>query len=250
MLAEKDISRSLDPVLLAHDVGIVPDDWQADVLRERPKRALLNCSRQSGKTTTALLLTLWTILYEAPALALLVSPSQRQSGESFRSFMQLYQKLDGAPRLTSESVLRCEIENGSRVVALPGSERTVRGFAGAKLILLDEAARIDDELIQALTPMMATVDGSLIALTTPFGRRGWFYETWQDEQQDWKRILVPADKCARLSREFLDSELRNLGAVAFSEEYGVQFRDNAMQMFPSSLIEAAFSDPTVQPLWQ
>ena len=37
-------------------------------------------------------------------------------------------------------------------------------YAGARMIVLDEAARIDDDLIAALRPMMATVDGSLIAL--------------------------------------------------------------------------------------
>jgi hypothetical protein len=44
------------------------------------------------------------------------------------------------------------------------------------MIVLDEAARIEDDLIAAVRPMMATVDGSLIALSTSFGERGWFYE--------------------------------------------------------------------------
>ena len=71
--------------------------------------------------------------------------------------------------------MRAEFANGSRVIALPGSERTVRGYAGARLIVLDEAARVDDDLLAALRPTMATVDGSLIMLTTPAGKRGEFY---------------------------------------------------------------------------
>jgi Terminase large subunit, T4likevirus-type, N-terminal len=253
MLMASDLRAALDPLLLADRVGLVLDPWQARLMRDGCLadgfRALLNCSRQSGKTTISLLLALWVVLYRAPSLVLIVSPSQRQSGEAFRSFMQLYRELDDAPRLVAETTLKCELSNGSRIIALPGSEKTVRGFAGAQLILLDEAARIDDALIQALSPMLATVNGSLIALSTPFGKAGWFAETWHDDGQEWLRLCVPASECPRLSPEFLESELRTLGAVAFAEEYGCEFQDDALQMFSSDLIAAAFSDDTVKPLW-
>lgn len=249
MLMATDIRLALDPALIGERVGLQLDPWQTSVVRERPHRGLWLCSRQSGKTTTALLMTLWTVLYEAPALVLIVSPSQRQSGEAFRSFMQLYHRLDGAPELRAESALRAELANDSRVVALPGTERTVRGYAGTKLIVIDEASRVEDELIAALRPMLATVDGSLIALTTPFGRRGWFYEAWTGDDPSWTRVRVPASECPRLSKEFLESELKALGGLAFAEEYDLAFNDSSLQMFPSALIEAAFNDPSVRPLW-
>jgi hypothetical protein len=163
--------------------------------------------------------------------------------------MSLYHKLDGAPDLNAESALRCELGNGSRVIALPGNEKTVRGYSGAKLILLDEAARIEDELVQALTPMMATVKGSLIALSTPRGKQGWFAKTWHDGGGDWTRVRVPASQCPRLSKEFLDGELKALGALAFSEEYDLAFNDNVEALFSSALIARAFSEE-VRPLWQ
>ena len=109
MLMATDIRLALDPALIGERVGLQLDPWQTSVVRERPHRGLWLCSRQSGKTTTALLMTLWTVLYEAPALVLIVSPSQRQSGEAFRSFMQLYHRLDGAPELRAESALRAEL---------------------------------------------------------------------------------------------------------------------------------------------
>jgi Terminase large subunit, T4likevirus-type, N-terminal len=243
-----DISRCLDPVLLAKDASITPDPWQAELLRERPKRALLCCARQSGKTTTALLLAMSVALYEPPALVLIVSPSLRQSTEAFRSFMVLYHKLEGMSELKAESATRAELANGSRVISLPGSERTIRGFAGARMIVLDEAARIEDDLIAALRPMMATVDGSLIALSTPAGRRGWFFEAWTGDDS-WHRVRVPASECPRLSKEFLAEELRELGPLAFSEEYGLEFRNNLESVFNSELIARAFTGE-VRPLWQ
>ena len=77
----RDLARAFDPALIAQDCGIVPDPWQATLLRERPRRSLLLCARQSGKSTVTALTALDTAIYQAPALVLLVSPSQRQSAE-------------------------------------------------------------------------------------------------------------------------------------------------------------------------
>jgi hypothetical protein len=243
-----DIRMALDPAAIGERVGLALDDWQADLIRSRPKRALLCCSRQSGKTTAALLSALWTALYEAPALVLIVSPSQRQSGEAFRSFTELYHRLDAAPELKAESLTRAELANGSRVVSLPGSERTIRGFSGAKLIVLDEAARIEDPLIAALRPMMATVKGSMIALSTPAGKRGFFYEAWTGSD-DWHRVSVPASQCPRLDPETLVEELRELGPLRYSEEYELAFLEPEESVFPTAIIDRAFTNE-VTPLWQ
>ena len=98
------------------------------------------------------------------ALVLLVSPSQRQSTELFRTLMTYLRRLDGAPRITAESVLQLRTRNGSA-----GSLRcnTVRGFPGASLIVIDEAARCPDELLVAVRPILATKpDSRLIMLST------------------------------------------------------------------------------------
>lgn len=243
-----DIARCLDPVLLARDCGIEPDPWQADLLRSDAPRSLLLCSRQSGKSTTTGLIALSTALYHRPGgLVIVVSPSQRQSAEMLRTITLMHSKLRGVPELSAESVLKAEMANGSRILALPGNERTVRGYAAADLIVIDEAARVDDELITAVRPMLATSNGRLIALTTPAGRRGWFFEAWTGEG-DWNRVKVAADQCPRISQEFLDEELKALGAVRFSEEYGLEFRDSDEAVFPGAVIEAAFS-AEVEPLW-
>lgn len=244
-----DLSRALDPVLFAKDCAIHPDQWQAKLLQEAPRRALLLCSRQSGKSTVTALLALHTAVYRSPALILLLSPSQRQSGELFRTVIGFHSKLEGAPRLVSESALRAELEGGSRIIALPGSEKTVRGYAAADLIVLDEAARIEDDLLAAVRPMLATKSqGTLIALTTPAGKRGWFYEAWT-KGEGWHRVRVPASDCPRISKEFLAEELKELGPARFSEEYDLVFRDAEEAIFPVALIERAFTKE-VQPLWR
>src|SRR6266404_393829 len=246
------LARFLDPVALARDCGITADAWQAELLRTRPRRSLLLCARQTGKSTATALTALWTAIYEAPALIVIVSPSQRQSAELFRVLMLLYGRLAGVPELIGESVLKAEFSNGSRIVAMPGTEKTIRGLAGASLVIIDEAAAVEDELLAAVRPMLATSKdgGRLIALTTPRGRRGWFYEDWHDtaEGNSWKRVRVAATDCARISQAFLDEELKELGALHFSEEYSLAFVDNDEAVFPSHIIARAFT-AEVQPLW-
>jgi hypothetical protein len=243
-----DLARALDPVIFAHDCGIVPDSWQAEFLRTTSHRVLMLCSRQSGKSTACALLALWIAIFEAPALIIVVSPSQRQSAEMLRTIMQFHARLEGAPAMIGESVLKAEFTNGSRIVALPGTERTIRGLAGVAVVIIDEAARCDDALIAAVRPMLATkANGRLIALSTPAGKRGFFFEAWTGTG-DWTRVRVAADQCPRISKEFLAEELKELGPMRFSEEYQLEFRDDNESVFPSDLIERAFS-AEVQPLW-
>jgi hypothetical protein len=239
------LAHALDPVLFAAACGITCDKWQADVLRSTARRALLLCSRQSGKSTTTALAALHTALFAA-GLVVILSPSQRQSGEMIRTIRGFAVHL--GLTLASESVLKLEFDGGGRIIALPGSETTTRGMAAAALVVIDEASRIDDALLSACTPMLATTNGRLIALTTPAGRRGWFYEAWHSDT-DWLRIRVSASDCGRISAEFLREELKVLGAQRFSEEYQLAFIDNNESVFPSAIIDAAFT-MEVRPLWQ
>jgi hypothetical protein len=242
----RDLRHALDPVALALDCGISPDDWQAAVLRSNAPKVLLNCCRQSGKSTVTALLALHVALFD-PGLILAVSPSLRQSGELFGKITEFWKRLPGAPEATQESSTSLSLESGARIVSLPGSEKTVRGFSGAKLVLLDEAARVEDPLIAALRPMLATSNGRMVALSTPWGRRGWFFDQWHNGE-GWERQRLDARQCPRISQDFLDDELRQLGPLLFAQEYGCEFVDNDEAVFSSALIEAAL-DPTVEPLF-
>lgn len=242
-----DLARALDPARIGADCGLVLDEWQAKLMRENHPRVLMLCSRQSGKSTVASLIAIATAIEQPSALVLLVSPSQRQSAELFRSLMVHFRRLPGAPEIRSESVLRCEFANGSRIVALPGESNTVRGYSGAALIVIDEAARVDDELLAAVRPMVATSNGRIVCLSTPHGLRGWFAAAWHGDES-WHRVRVPADMCPRISKEFLAEELRELGAQRFAEEYSLEFLEADDQVFPTAVIDAAFTEQ-VQPLW-
>jgi len=236
-----DLALSLDPVLLAQRADIEPDEWQADVLRSTAKRLLLNCCRQSGKSTTTAIVAMHKALYQPGALVLLLSPSQRQSGELFRKVLDVYGAAGRPCPTEAESALRLELENGSRVIALPGREATVRGFSGVDLLIVDEAARVADDLYGALRPMLAVSGGRLVGLSTPFGKRGWWYEAWEDGGADWERVRVEATECPRISAAFLEEERRSLPTLLYRSEYLCEFTDTTDQVFSSDDIRAALS---------
>ena len=236
-----DLACALDPAALAARIGMPPDPWQAEFLRSADPRVLLNCSRQSGKSTVTALLGVHTALYEPGALVLLLSPSLRQSQELFRKALDTYRALANPVPVEAESALRLELENGSRIVSLPGKEQTVRGFSGVRLLAVDEAARVPDDLYFSIRPMLAVSGGRLVALSTPFGTRGWWFEAWRSAEP-WRRFQVPATECPRISAEFLAEEKRTMGDWWFRQEYGCDFLDAETQPFAREDIEQAFAE--------
>jgi hypothetical protein len=150
--------------------------------------------------------------------------------------------------MPGDSVLKIEFENGSRILALPGTGDTIRGLSGAALIVIDEASRVPDELLAALRPMVATSQGAIVALTTPSGCRGFFYEAWESGDPAWHRVRVSADQCPRISKEFLAEELRELGPTVFSQEYDLKFCEDLTAAFSTALIDGIV-DPNLKALW-
>ncbi len=244
-----DLARAFDPGLWFADAGITnPDDWQLKALRSTRKRQLWNCHRQAGKSLCAGLKALDKAVNLSDAPVLVISPSQRQSQETIRTVLDLHRRVPGLPRIINEAGHRLEFENRSRIISLPSSEATIRGFSKVALLILDEASRIEDTIAAAARPMLAVSDGEIIALSTPQGRRGFFFDWWVNGGDIWERAEVSVDRCNRISAEFLDDEQKTLGQSLFEQEYFCRFIENSDQVFPTNVIAKAFTRE-VEPLW-
>lgn len=220
--------------------GMIPDPWQAQLLRERPARGLVCCSRQSGKSETAAADALATALLEPGALVLLLAPTQRQSSELFRKVVATYRRLGCPVPAVSLARTSLELATGSRVVALPGDPAGIVGFSAPRLVVLDEAARVRDDLYLAVRPMLAVGRGRLLCCSTPFGKRGFFHAAW-DAEDGWHRVRVSADQCPRITPAFLDEERRALGQRWFAQEYECSFQDATDSVFSHADIMRAVS---------
>jgi hypothetical protein len=238
---------ALDRVEFARTLGIEPDAWQRDLLRSNSDRVLLNCSRQTGKTILSAVIALHRALYHPGSLVLCLAPALRQSQELFGKVAGFYRDLGRPVAAHTERKLSLELENGSRIITLPGTEKTIRGFSGAALLLVDEASRVEDELYFAIRPMLAVSGGSLMMLSTPFGKRGVFYEEWIGGSA-WERYEVPASQCPRISEAFIEEERQALPRRIFDQEYRCQFVETEDAVFALEDVDRAITDD-VAPLF-
>lgn len=240
-----DFARALDPAAVfregvRNDVGrqVDPAEWQVEVMASDARRQLILCNRQAGKSTTIGAKCARGMIYE-PGLYLCIAPVLRQSKLLFKKTREIYNRLDDAPRIVRDTETELELENGSMMVALPGdNDATIRGYSAPRAVYIDEVARVADTVYAALRPMLAaTSDGQLIALTTPWGRRGWFYEAWEF-QKGWARTKITAHDCPHITPEFLDEEREGMSEWQFRSEYLCEFVDTEEAFFSSELVDA------------
>lgn len=224
--AAEDVLRleaAKDPVVFArYYLNTTPDPWQANFLRSTHPRLCLNCSRQSGKSSTAAILALWEAIHKPRSTIVLDSPSLRQSQELMLKFAEFLDMVDKNVKLDSDTKLSVRFANGSRVLALPGSEKTIRGISAVTLLILDEAAAIPDELYGAVRPMLAVSRGRLVLMSTPRGEQGFFFDTWT-KSKGWEKIEVPWQQCPRIDPAFIEEERLERGNAWVAQEYECQF---------------------------
>lgn len=236
-----DLAAALDPVRFAAGLGFVSEDWQASLLRSRSSRALVRCARQVGKSTTVGYRALHTALYQPGRDVLIVSPSQRQSDELLHKVKSMLRAVEGAPRLKRDNNERLDLANGSRIISLPGSETGIRGFSNVRLLLLDEASRIPDDVFVSCLPMVGS-DGQIVALSTPWGRRGWFFDLHEDALNGWERHRVTVFESSQYDEARIGMIRSSVGSFEWASDYLCEFGDTDSQFFSSEAIRAAVGD--------
>jgi len=223
-----------------------PDEVQQTILRSNAKRGILNCTRQWGKTTVSAAKAVHRAFTVPGCLIVVAAPSLRQSGEWARRAAEMLARLGIPRRGDGNNRISLLLPNGSRIVGLPESEATIRGFAALEMLIIDEAARVSDETYRALRPMLSTSNGEIWMMSTPCGKQGFFYETWA-HSPEWLHVTVMATDCPRISPEFLDEQRHVMGTDSFRQEHMCEFIGSGAALFDPDLIDAAF-DADVRPL--
>ena len=226
---------------LARRVGFEPLGWQVEALESEADRMLFNCTRQGGKSTVSAILALYNALYSPGSATLIIAEGERQSKNLLKTIRARYSMLRIGERPIYESRTELQLPSGSFITALPGTSGASRSFAEVSLLILDECARIPTEAIDAASPTQSTaVNPRLIALSTPFGRRGSFWEWWDSGGDEWERYEAHWDQCSWISPEFVAHERARMSEAQFRQEYECSFEDVEQSAFSYSDIEAAF----------
>jgi hypothetical protein len=233
------LAHGLDPAMFCRErLQFDPDDWQARLLRSTARQCILNCGRQTGKSTAVAAIALHTALYKAGSLVLIIAPSQRQSRELFLKVQTFLECLEPPEPTEEETKLTLTLRNGSRIVTLPGdNSRTVRGYSAPALIIEDEAAFVADDTFDALLPMLAaSAEGRIVLMSTPYVAAGHFYQIWHGDG-GWERFEQPSAACPRISAAWLEQRKRD-DPLRFSREYECQFGTPEDSLFSPEMLDA------------
>lgn len=167
--------------------------------------------------------------------AAILSASEIQGLELYRSFRKMWEEERGGFGMPDGEVkvTQAEFSNGGRILIRPASEKSSRGFHAVSLLVLDEGAQIPDELFGAVTPSISMVNGRIVAMSTPFGKRGWFWEQWnqtinhpiKNPPFKWVPAFIPWTKCPRIRPEVVETYRMFRGELGVRQEYSLEFLD-------------------------
>lgn len=216
-------------------LGLEPDDWQQEFLSAEEDIVACLVSRQAGKSTSTSILAYDMI--SRGEFNLCLAPSERQSKELARKVLLAHGRDRHAPTIVRSTQTELELLNGGRFVVIPASSDTIRGYSSADCIILEEAAFIPDDAINAVLPSLSDT-GKLIAITTPGGSKDcFFYHMWA-HGDGVRRILARATQIPRMAKrvEFLR---RTLPDIRFRVEVELEWLGSGAQWIAQHVIDNA-----------
>ena len=238
----QDLRYALDPLAFIRErLRFFPDPHQAAIITSPSNQIILNCPRQWGKSTMTAARAVFDAWHQPESLIIVLGPSGRQSGEFVRKVALFLRRLNIRPHGDGGDDISIVLPNGSRIVGLPCSEAKVRGFSGATMLVIDEASRVPDDLFAAMVPVLITTNGRLWLLSTPNGRRGFFFNHWQDAEFNpkWHRFRIPATECPRIRPAALERQRALISDSDFRQDFLCEFIDTEEILFPQDLITEA-----------
>lgn len=206
-------------------LGITSDPLQTRVLMSGARQVVLNCSRQWGKSTLAAIKLIHVALTRSNSTSLIVSENVTHTTEMFQKLDRFFDVLGLPVRGEAGKKVSRVLPNGSRILGLAAREAAVRGYT-ADFVFLDEAARISDDVMDALLPVIAVRNGDWWMASTPMGRRGRFYETWEYGGADILKVSATWRDNPRLAAGFVKKVRIARGDAYVLQEFECQFVEN------------------------
>lgn len=216
-------------------LGLKLYPYQAKLLEDSSKRIVACMGRQTGKTTT---IAVKAIIYadtNPNTTVLITSPSMRQSMIMFdRITMLIYSTPYLRNKITRATRTIIQLDNSSRIIALPCSENFLRGYT-ADMAICDESAFMPETVItKVIFPMLSTTSGTAILLSTPWDRNHFFYKAFVNPAYSVHR--VKSSECPLITQEFLEEMRQNMTEEAYRQEYEAEFVEVSNSYFAQDLI--------------
>ena len=216
------------------------DVWQRDALEwlkdPTNKNLCIVSGRQCGKSTIVSIMVAEEAI-NVPNSYIVIGAYVLEQTElifwKIKAYIEAKYKNQIIGRMTLHFL---QLKNGSKIFCRAVGD-TGGGMRGptATMIVLDEASLIPDRAWVAIEPMISVSKGRIIVLSTPQGKRGFFYEASINEE--YKQFRVSARDCPRHTKKFLDKKQSELSPIAFATEYLGEFIDDYNRKFSEEWID-------------
>ena len=232
-------------------IGVQPFSYQKGFMDEDHDRKQFVAGRQVGKSRTCAWIALHKAITREGAMVLITAKSRRQATELFNQIKEELRIAESNNSLTETDFgitrdTRTEInfDNGSRIKVVPiGNDGSNIRTYSADVIIVDEAAFIDEQVFQeVLTPMLAVTDGDFVIISTPYGKQGFFWKKKNDD--DWYTQQVSSWDNPKIDDDFIDKQREQLTSLQFKQEIRGEFDEETNSAFPSRDVLSCMS-PTV-----
>ena len=211
------------------------DKWQKDLQKSKGHCAL-RCGRQTGKSTAVSLLAANTAL-QNPNEYILIGARDLDQAEMIFWKIKDYIWATHERQIVGRATLHfLQLKNGSKIIckAIGDTGEGMRGPT-ATMVIIDEAAFVPDRAWLAIEPVISVTKGRIILLSTPQGKKGFFYKAFQNKE--YTHFHITARECPRHSKKFLDQKESELSDVAFATEYLGEFIDDYNRKFTDEWIK-------------
>jgi len=186
----KDILCALDRSYYLESLGFKLFNWQREVISSKTRRKCILASRQAGKSTVVSSIPCHTAKYFPGSTSLILAPTETQAGLNMEKVKDFISMDKTYPKIVRNSDSLLKLENGSKIHVVPATERAARGYSKPRCIIIDEASRVEDLVYTSgVRPMLTdNPDCELSILSTPNGKKGFFYES--TNKSYWDRYFI------------------------------------------------------------
>lgn len=233
------------PTLFAWKIiGFKPYKYQAKWLEDDERNILIVAGRQVGKSTMLAYKALWNAFVKPMQDINIISKTLRQSKNVFDKIHQAVASTEFIEEHVQKMTLSEIIfDNGSIIRSLPAGRagETIRGYSNT-LVIFDEAAFIPEEVFIAIEPALAVKGSQVIYSSTPYGKRGFFYDTYAQQSalspkdREFSIYRIRSDQNPLITQKFLKMERDRMTVVQFAQEYEAEFIDEAGMFYPFTLV--------------
>lgn len=214
-------------------INYLPHKYQSEIHKNRHRFKVVVWHRQAGKTTLAVNELIKQAIINRGNY-FYIAPTYRQAKMIAWDILKNYLPEELTLK-KNESELLAELFNGSKIY-LKGADNadSLRGIT-LRGVVIDEYAFLDPKVWhEIIFPTLARTNGWAIFIGTPRGK-GHFYEIFKmgerPEPNDWKSWSLSADESGLLPAYAVEQARKELPNRVFSQEYGVEFKDDAGVVF-------------------